>query len=136
MIRTIIVDDDQTDAFLLESALRMCIPDISITTVPSVASAISTLLAFRPEERTRVFLVTDLVMPASEPEGVVLIRWATSFLSVEGSTVIAITGAADTVTRQRAIDAGASMVLDKPENYDGLLDLARMISSGVTMVAA
>jgi CheY-like chemotaxis protein len=106
----LVVDDDVDTRSLAQHILKS---DFEVVTVNGGATAINLLKSFRPD-----VIVADLMMPALD--GVSLIQAIKNMKDCKDIPVIVLTGFAEGY-RELVTNAGASMVLEKPE---GTLELA------------
>jgi CheY-like chemotaxis protein len=119
----LLIENDPTDALLVQRAFRKAEFDIRVKIVPSGEAAIEYLrgdgeYGDRVAHPLPVMLVVDLKMPP--PAGIEVIEWVRAQPGIKRLPVVVLSSSRDSHDVDRAYDAGASSYLVKPVAFDAL----------------
>lgn len=103
----LVVDDEPDNRLLLSAILARA--GAVVETADSAARALELMSSFKPK-----LLVSDIVLPGED--GHSLLRCVRALAAEEGGLVpaIALSGSSSSAERQRALDAGFNLFMDKP----------------------
>ena len=111
--RILFVDDERRFLDGLRRILAVNEPDLELAFANSVDEAIEQILANPPDA-----VVTDVRMPGRD--GLELIAWVNSQEGARCIPTAVLTGSGDTDLKRRALDMGATDLLNKPVNPEEL----------------
>jgi len=122
---TILVCDDSDDDLVL---LMRCMTEVPqpkrITLARSGQEAMDYLARATPDRRPALILL-DINMP--RVSGIHLLSWIRSRAELKATPVVILTTSDHASDRRAAWQAGASSYLVKPTDFDGFLELTRLV---------
>ena len=116
--RVWIVDDDEDDQFLFETAFRQLIPPVRVNLLSDGEELVSVL---EQSETLPDLIILDLNMPRLN--GFETLRWLRSRPLYERLPVVVLTTSSLVEDQQKALQLGANGFLTKPPALDTILTM-------------
>jgi CheY-like chemotaxis protein len=116
----VLVEDVPTDAELLRRAMQQMLPEAEIVTFGNAEAAQSYLAAI-PQSHTLRLAIVDIKLPGMRGDD--LIRWMRTQSILRALPVIALSGSATLVERDRPRLDPSTVFWSKPSGYNGYIDL-------------
>src|SRR5262245_39720959 len=128
----LVAEDEDNDFFLLERALKKHNGNLILLRVKDGVEAISYLagtdgFADRSRFPRPDLLLLDLKMPRKD--GFELLEWIRSQRVLNGLIAVVLSSSRQDSDISRAYELGANSYVTKPNDYDGLIEMSRVLLS-------
>ena len=129
-LKILLVDDNAADIDMLSDALLQVAPQADIDSSTSAHLALGLLQAARSGGLVPHLVVLDMRMPViSGPD---LLRGLRAQPDLVGMRIVMLSGQVEERDRERCRELGIAEIWQKPADYGGYLELARLLVGLVT----